>query len=291
MVYLFLAVVCSVLLGFIFKVFVRLGIDIFQAIVFNYMTCVLCGWAHLGHFPIESASFGKPWMPYALLLGGVFITGFNTAASTVRHFGVTISQIMQKMSILISAPFAVLVYAESSSVVKILGFFLAIGAIILVNLRTKTQTDKQAGPVLGLWWIPVVTWILAGIIEVVFVRVQYEQLADMNDPTFIITVFGAAGVLGFLVACVGWFRKTLVFSWKNVLGGVVLGVPNYGSMLFMLWALAGGLEGSLVFPVANVGIIVTTAIGAVLFFNEKLSRLNWIGMGLAVLSILCIAFG
>ena len=77
----------------------------------------------------------------------------------------------------------------------------------------------------------------------------------------------------------------MVFSWKNVWGGMILGVPNYGSMLFLLWALNGGLEGSFVFPVVNVSIIVATTIGAVALFQERLSKTNWIGIFLAVVAI------
>jgi drug/metabolite transporter (DMT)-like permease len=239
MFFLLLSLLCSVLLGFIFKLFVRYEVDSFQAIVFNYATCFCCGWLHLGHFPLNVGSFDTPWMPYAIVLGFVFITGFNTAAMTVRYFGVTISQIMQKMSILMTVPFAVLVYGESSGVAKIVGFFLALAAIVLVNWPSDAARMKDApgGKTRHLLWIPLVTWVLAGILEVLFVRVQKEQLTDMNDPTFIISIFGTAGILGLSVAVWGWFNRRLLFSWKNVLAGIVLGIPNYGSMLFMLWAL------------------------------------------------------
>jgi drug/metabolite transporter (DMT)-like permease len=112
----------------------------------------------------------------------------------------------------------------------------------------------------------------------------------MNDPTFIITIFGTAGVLGLVLAIVGWGTGRLQFSWKNVMAGIVLGIPNYGSMLFMLWALNSGLEGSFVFPVVNVAIIVATTIGAVMLFREKLSPVNWMGIVMAVTAIGLITF-
>lgn len=298
MFYLLLTVFCSVLLGFIFKLFARFGIDGFQAIVFNYFTCFCCGWLHLGRFPVHSDDFSSPWMPYALVLGIIFISGFNMAALTVRYFGVTIGQLMQKMSILMTVPFAILAYQESAGWLKIIGFLCALASIILVNWPAKmgqnpTQIDSETS-VEGssgvnfakkIFWIPIATWILSGLLEVLFVRVQKEQLSDMRDPTFIITIFGTAGIIGFLLALFGWISARLQFSWKNVMAGIVLGIPNYGSMLFMLLALDSGLEGSFVFPVANVSIIIVTTIGAVLLFRERLSKLNWIGIMLAVAAI------
>ena len=293
MLYLLLAVLCSVLLGFIFKLFARFGVDSFQAIIFNYFTCVCCGWLHIGHFPIVAENVNTPWMPYALALGFVFISGFNCAALTVRYFGVTVSQVMQKMSILMTVPFAILVYGESSGWGKIVGFVLALASIILVNWPSVSigqtaqprSNDSKSSDRGFLLWIPLLTWVLAGILEVLFVRVQKEQLADVGDPTFICTVFGTAGTIGLLIASVGWLRGRLVFAWRNVLWGIILGVPNYGSMLFMLLALDSGLEGSFVFPVVNVGIIVTTTIGAVWLFQERLSKINWVGIVLAVAAI------
>ncbi len=287
MSFLLLTVVCSVLLGFIFKLFGRFGVDGFQAIVFNYITCFCCGWLHLGHFPVQSEDFSTPWMPYALVLGLIFVSGFNMTALTVRYFGVTVGQIMQKMSILMTVPFAVLAYHESAGWVKILGFLFALASIVLVNWPSQQLlVEKSNAPKYSnLLWIPIATWILAGLLEVLLVRVQNEGFADMSDPTFIITIFGTAGVLGLVLAILGWASGRLQFAWKNVMAGIILGIPNYGSMLFILLALDSGLEGSFVFPVANVSIIVVTTIGAVTLFREKLSRLNWLGIGLAILGI------
>lgn len=290
MSFLFIAIVCSVLLGFIFKLFLRYEVDTFQAIVFNYFTCLACGWVHLGHFPVEMETFSMPWFPYAIFLGLVFISGFYTSALTVRYFGVTVSQVMQKMSILASVPFAVFACGETAGIGKVTGFFLALCAIVLVNFPFRRRDGEQEGHKTGLWWIPLITWVLAGVIEVVFLRVQYSQLADMSKPDFIVTVFGTAGLIGLLFAVRGWVTGKMVFAWKNLLGGVALGIPNYGSMLFMLWALADGLGGSVVFPVNNVGIIVATAIGAVLIFREHLSRINQAGVVLAALSIILMAY-
>ncbi|MBU6340968.1 MAG: hypothetical protein KGS48_05695 [Bacteroidetes bacterium] len=288
MIYLFLSVICSVLLGFAFKLFPWFGVDRFQAIVFNYGTCVVCGWLQMGQFPLASAGWDAHWVPYAVFLGFVFISGFNLAALTVQHFGVTVSQVMQKMSILLSVPFAVIVYHESAGLGKITGFLMAITAIILVNWP-QPQAEKQSGN-LGMLWLPALTWLLSGAIEVVLLHVQHLHLNNPQDPSFVSTIFGTAGAIGFFIAMIQWMRGKARFALKNVLGGICLGIPNYGSMLFMVMALGSGLESSLVFPAIDVSIILLTTIGAVQFFREPLARINWIGIALALAAILLIAF-
>jgi drug/metabolite transporter (DMT)-like permease len=290
MIFVALSALCSVLLGFIFKMYGRFGVDTFQAIIFNYATCFLCGWVHLGHFPVSAETLAAPWLPYALVLGVIFISGFNAAGLTVRYFGVTVSQIMQKMSILMTVPFAIMAYQESSGMAKIVGFLMALGAIVLVNWPSptdkKNQTPRKSG-----WWlaIPLLTWFLSGILEVILVRVQKEGLSNPEDPAFLIHVFGTAGVLGFSLAVAGWWSSKLRFNWKNVLGGIILGIPNYGSMYFLLMALDSGLEGSFVFSVTNVSIILATTFGAVWLFREHLNKINWLGIAFAVAAIALIS--
>jgi drug/metabolite transporter (DMT)-like permease len=292
MLYLALYVLCSMLLGFIFKLYPRYKVDTFQAIVVNYITCVCCGWIHLGHFPYAYGENARNWLPYAFFLGIVFISGFNGAAQTVRYFGVTISQIMQKMSILLTVPFAVLVYHESSGAAKIAGFLLALASIIAVNWpKAATQEDSTtAAGAKGPLWIPIVTWLLAGVIEVTFLWTNGEKITATGDIAFISTVFGTAGLAGMAFWATNRLRGGMPFSWRNVIGGILLGIPNYGSMLFLLMALGSGLEGSFVFPVGNVAIILLTTFGAVAFFQEKLSLINWLGVVLAVAAIGLIAW-
>lgn len=289
MIYLLLSILCSVLLGFIFKLFGRYGVDSFQAIVFNYFTCVICGGLYAGTIPVGpvAGDEGK-WLPYAIGLGAVFISGFTGAAVTVRYFGVTVSQIMQKMSILMTVPFAILVYHETAGPLKVTGVIMALASIILVNWPQKqghSAENVKAGPL----WIPVITWFLSGIIEITFLWVNGENYVEPGNVNFISTVFFTAGILGVSLAIYGWLTQKRTFSWRNVAGGIVLGIPNFGSMYFLLLALGGGLEGSFVFPVVNVGIILVTTIGAVLLFHERLSKINWIGVALALTAIVAMS--
>lgn len=67
---------------------------------------------------------------------------------------------------------------------------------------------------------------------------------------------------------------------------MTLGVPNFLSFYTLLLALSEfGGNGAFVYPLYNIGVIVMAALTATLFFQEKLSTANKIGLGLAVLAI------
>jgi drug/metabolite transporter (DMT)-like permease len=74
---------------------------------------------------------------------------------------------------------------------------------------------------------------------------------------------------------------------NNIIAGIVLGVPNYFSIYFVLDSLEK-LGGIIVFPILNIGVVLLSSILSYLFYKEYLSKLNWIGIGLACISILLI---
>ncbi len=287
MVWLLLSVVCSVILGVLFKLFPRYGIDTFQAIVANYFTCVMCSTVHNGKIVLRKEIVDLPWFWYAILLGFVFISGFTLAAATVRNFSVTISQIMQKMSILISVPFAMLAYNESAGWLKVIGIIFAVLAIVLVNIPPTTADSGRPFPYKMLA-IPFFTWLLAGVIEVVFVRVQKEGMISFGDSAFITTVFATAGVVGLTYFIWQMACGQAKFGFRNLFAGILLGIPNYGSMYFLLQGLSSGMESSVFFPLNNMGIILLTVLIAVFLFKDKLTIINLIGISLTILALYCL---
>jgi len=64
-------------------------------------------------------------------------------------------------------------------------------------------------------------------------------------------------------------------------------LPNYFSIYFVLLALEN-LGGVVVFPILNIGVVLFSSIISWLFYKEKMSKTNWIGVTLACISILII---
>jgi uncharacterized membrane protein len=79
------------------------------------------------------------------------------------------------------------------------------------------------------------------------------------------------------------------FHSRHVIAGIVLGIPNFGSIYFILKMLEQGWEGSVFFPINNVGVILLSTAVALIIFKEQLSRLNIIGIVLAILGIVLIS--
>jgi len=287
---LILSIIFSTLLGVVFKLFGKYKIDIFQAIVFNYVTCVLVAWTDIGTFPLRMSSLQAPWFNWAILLGFLFIAGFNLAAQTVRYFGITTGAIMQKMSLGFTVFYSFWVMGENMNLYKGLGVAAAIFAIFFTNYPTK-KTDQKAHIIDWKIAIPILTLVFAILIEIIFLVVEKRVATKSADPVFIATLFGTAAIIGILGLTTLTLAGKEKIKRKNILAGIVLGLPNYGSIYFMLKALGDNIDASVFFTLNNVGVIVFAAILAVFLFKDRFSKYQYFGLALSILAILLISYG
>ena len=296
MLFFILSIVCSLAIGLIFKWFQREGIDTFQAIVVNYFVCVLTGGLFSGDWPWPSALASEPWLPVALGLGFLFVTGFYAVGMTVQLYGLTIASVMQKMSLILSVPFAIWVFAEPFSWGKGIGLALALTAVVLINWPKKAaklepEAPENQVPKLSPWWllVPIYAFFDSGAIECLLGYAQAYLVKTESQALFSTTLFGSAGVLGASFALLLALRGRLKPSWKNLKGGIVLGVPNYFSIFFLIRAFDWA-DKSMVLPLANLSVVGGAALLGFGLFREPLSKLNYFGLFAALTAILLIAF-
>jgi len=285
---LLILIVINVLLLVIFRLFKTFQIDTFQAIVFNYITCVTAGSILLGEFPLSMESTQEPWFPYSILLGVLFISGFNILGRTVQIFGVTLASIAQKMSLVMTICFTILFFQETVNFTKVLGIFAAIASIILINLPEK-GLDADQSKLKKLGYMLILTFLFSGIIEIILFYVEAKDYSSNADIGFVVALFGMAALLGIIGLIFGYATKKLKFEFKNIIAGIALGIPNFFTIYLLLVLINKGFEGSLIFPVLNVSIILGSALLGYTVFKEKLSKRQWLGFALGLACILLIA--
>jgi drug/metabolite transporter (DMT)-like permease len=292
MVFILLSIACSSLLIIIFKLFEKYNIDTFQAILFNYFTCVASAWVSIGTFPIPTDVAQKQWFPFALILGFFFITGFNAVGGTVKNFNMALASVMQKMSLLFAVFFAFAFYREPSTLPKVLGILFAIGAILLTSFSsdTTTQLGDNRKHTLQNWLIfPIAAWVTSGVIDILLYYVEREINKGSTDIQFIAALFATAACFGLVYFIYQLIAKKATFSFKNLLGGICLGIPNFGSIYFLLKSFSAGFGASEVFPITNVGIIICSTLVGYLVFKESMPKTKVLGILFAIIAIALIA--
>lgn len=284
MFYLLAVIVLNTLLYSFFKVFPRFKVDTLQAIVANYWVCVGTGCIFLGHFPIGASSLSQPWLPWVLLMGACFISIFFLVGYCTKIDGITTATIANKLSLVIPVLFSILLYGEQAGPMKILGIMLAFPAVYLT-----TRVKGEEGKVQSLFW-PALLFLGSGLLDTL---VKYVEQRFLDTPelqaVYTIHIFAVAGILGTILLIILALLKKIQLHPRNIIAGIVLGIPNYFSIYYLIRMLNSDfMESSAAIPVSNIGVVVASTLIAIAVFKEKANRQRTIGLILAIVAILLI---
>ena len=287
MFFLIITILQNVIISVVFKLFPQYKINMLQAIIVNYCVCVVTGVIFIGYSPFNSRSFHATWFPWALLMGASFIPIFALMAYSTRIDGITTMIIANKLSLVIPVTFAIILYHEQVSFLKITGILLAFPAIFYTT-RIKGKNNKPQG-----LFIPALLFVSSGLLDTLVNYVQHGFLSSASvQAVYTIHVFGTAATIGIVLMTILLLLKKTTFHWRNIVAGICLGVPNFFSIFYLIRYLNSNfLHSSAAIPVLNIGIVVASTLAAILFFKEKINSLRIIGLALSIMAILFIAFG
>ena len=284
MIYLLLSILFSTGLFVIFKYFGIFKIDVLKAIFVNYIVAFSMGFLlaerkiPIHQIYLEQCFFG------ALILGALFVSIFFVMAMTSQKNGVSVASIAGKMSVVVPVLFGVILYNESVTILKFAGIIIALVAVYLSSVKEE-KTQKEATLL-----FPILLFIGSGTIDTLLKYIQINYVPETDVSIFSGSLFGIAAIFGFIILIIKNIRKRESFGLKNILAGVILGVPNYFSIIFLIKALQiENFESSTLFTINNVGIVVVSTLLGLLIFKEKFSFKNKIGVALALLGIIIVA--
>lgn len=282
MLYVFLSICCSVIVSIMLKLAKRYHIDVYQAITWNYSVAMALAWLFLKP---ELHNLGNaPYFIYGSL--GILLPAlFVILAASVKIAGIIRTDVAQRLSLFIPVLSAFLIFGEKLDTIKSIGLIIGFAAVIC-SIPMQKQSINRKAPTNG-WVYLLVVFIGMGLIDVLFKQLALFKGVSSGTSLFIVYT------LSFIVAMIGLlyqvFTKKMRFSWPHILIGWVLGIFNFGNILFYIKAhqvLAN--NPSIVFSSMNIGVIVFGTIVGVIIFKEKLSTVNKIGIALALIAIFVI---
>jgi len=293
MIYLILSIVLSVGLLVNFRLFPRYSINTFQAIVFNYPVCFLLGYLLMGKGETFRLDLHQPWTWYCLALGLGFILTFILSGAATQRIGMTLTSLANNISLVIPVLFSLFVFGSDSVAFGPLNYAgLVLGVVAVAIASYKADDGGAKAGFFQSGGLALAVFLLYGITNTAINYIQIHVIRNSPGaiPVMLVMVLGAV-ITGLAVWAYRLLRGREAFEAKNLVAALTLGVPNFLSFYFLIRALNHyGSSGAFVYPLYNMGVILVSALVSVLFFREKLSRLNQAGLGLAILAILFISW-
>ena len=204
-------------------------------------------------------------------------------AMTAQKNGVSVTSIAGKMSVVVPVVFGIILYNESVTFLKIVGIIMALIAVYLSSVKEE-KSEKN-----GTLLLPILLFIGSGTIDTLLKYIQENYVSDEDVSIFSGSLFGIAGVFAFFILVIKTIKKREAFGYKNIIAGIILGIPNYYSIIFLIKALQNkNFESSTLFTINNVAIVVVSTLVGLFFFKEKFSIKNRIGVAMAILGIILV---
>lgn len=280
MVSLLLSILSSTIILLIFKLIERFKINVFPPIVINYIIATILG------FSISSTSFTSVvinppnWIWLSVIIGVLLIVNFNFIGLSTRNSGIAVTTVAAKMSFVLPVIFS-LIYDvnDELTIAKIIQLVLAMVAVFMVVYKS----DRGESTRLQILF-PVLLFIGLGVLDSLVKLGQYNFVKDVETSSVFSAVnFMVAGVIGVVIALSKRQILKELLSVKVIIAGSLLGIANFGSMYFLINALNElHINNSLVFGIANLGVVGVSVIMAFVFFKERFSKINWLGLLVAV---------
>lgn len=280
MIFIFLSILCSVSVGILLKLARRYRINIAQAVTFNYFTAIVLG---LFFFKPEWSQLSSSISVIHLGLGILLPLVFWILAMSIQKMGIVKTDIAQRLSLFIPLLAAWLLFGEHFQGTRLVGLITGLLAILLILMRTENKIAASKAFI-----YPVFVFAGFGLVDILFKKIASNT--SIPYTTSLVAIFCISFALSLLGITYLIFFKREKFQMVNVLCGGILGLFNFGNILFYLKAHKALADTpSIVFSTMNMGVIILGSLVGVFIFKEKLNKLNYLGLILAIVAIVLIS--
>lgn len=283
MIFILISVLCSVTVSVLIKWAKIRSVNYMQLIVWNYPVALLMTYLVLQP-ELEPWNESLPWelyLPLGVLLPSIFVC----IALSIRFGGIVRTEIAQRLSLFIPLLAAYFWMGEALLPAKFVG--IGVGLIAIVLCLDWKGNQSTAGRRVNSY--PVLVFLGMGIIDILFKQIAQNQAISYTASLWIVFSLALIIAMLFLAYLLGIKRQKL--DRRAMLLGAILGLFNFGNIVFYMKAHRALPESpSLVFTAMNLGVIAVGAVVGIALFQEKLSFFNKIGVFLALVSVLLIAY-
>lgn len=274
--------VLSILSSSLIQIIMRLSTDKVKGnmsmLAMNYLVCTVIAAGYTGFgslLPVGTAGLGTA-IGLGAAQGLLYMLAFVLLQLNNKRNGIVLSASFMKLGLLVPMAVSIFCFGEQPGIAHILGFLIAIGAILLINY--EPNGTSAASFKLGL-----VLLLLAGGGGDVMAKLYQEMGSPALSSQFLFYTFVAAFVL-----CVGmilWKREKPCKA--DLWYGFLVSFPNYFSARFLLKSLEN-LNAVIVYPTHNVATIFIATIAGIWLFRERLNKRQWTAIGAIVVALVLL---
>lgn len=240
----------------------------------NYVVCSICAIV-CSNSDVVTAVQASGFFDIGLgvVCGFLYLAGLLLMQYNTKHNGVVLSSTFMKLGVLIPTLMAIVFFREIPKGTQVIGIVLALLAIVMIHFEKDALKEGNK----KLWLLVL---LLCGGITDSTANIFEKFGSPAAKDVYLFMIFFVAGVLAFVLV----LKSKKKVSPKDVIFGVILGVPNYFSSRFLLLSLSS-MSAVVVYPTYSVATMIVITVVGVLAFKEKLDRKKAIALSMIVLAL------
>jgi len=282
---LILAIIASSLVSIMMRVGEGRAKNNISMLSVNYFLCMILAIIYTGVGNLMQTGEG---LGTAIGLGSIngffYIASLILFQNSVKKNGVVLSSIFMKLGIMMPLIISILLFGEMPTMVQIIGFVIAVTAIVIINMKEKEEnvtnhkTNRTSPVKLGLILVLVGCGMADGMSKI------YQELGTREfEELFLVCTF----VIAFILSVLFVKYKKQKYTSNEILYGILLGIPNYYSARFLLKAL-GEIPAVVAYPTFSIGTIAVITLTGVVAFKEKLTIRQMFAVGLIAVAVVLL---
>lgn len=210
----------------------------------------------------------------AIILGAFMFIGFLIIGLSTQKSGSIPTTTAFMVSFSIAAIYSWIALAEPVKASKILAVIMAFMAMPLILEFNPKDLQNVIYPFL--------VFVTNGMVQILFLTFK-RNLSETNFLYFCGMVFLFAGVSGSLFTL---SRQLPLYSFKEIIWGIVMGITNFFSVSTLFLALFSWKNYSIFFGFLYSGILLIITLVGIFFYRDRIIPRKFLGLILALLSII-----
>ena len=270
MTYLLLAILSSAMVSITMRLSEKHVQNQMVMFMANYAICtgLSYGMMNQNGFSISPITF---WL--GSISGVLYLISFVYLKINMKFNGIVMSSTFTKLGVLIPTLMAIFIFSEIPTWTQVMGIILSLLAIVMIHFEKDSVNDSQKKG-----WL-ILLLIISGITDSMANIFDQIGIASQKDMYLMMTF-----IFAFLLSMVLALFEKKNTSIKDVLYGLIIGIPNYFSARFLLLAL-GSVDAVLAYPMYSVTTMIIISMTGLLFFHETISNKKKVALGMIILAI------
>lgn len=247
----------------------------------NYFVASLLSFILLG---ARIANPGAAVLTIGSLAGIDFVLGFLLLMAGIARGPLAVPVTVMRLSVAVPITASIFIWGEQPGTAQWLGIVLGIVAIVLFGRGVAGEESKK-GSGMGFPALIVSLFLVMGVGDTLL-KAFREISPETERFLFTFILFTVAAIFTWTLIVI----KRIEFNRRTFGLGLVLGVPNLFSTVFVLKALHE-VPASVAFPFVNLTVILGSAFLGFAIWKERIGLLSVWGIIIAAAALILLPMG